>query len=162
MLVMGRIRAPFGVRGWVRVQSYTDPLSNLLDYKVWCLAGAFGLEELKVQDAALHGKWIVAKLEGIDDRDGAVAIIGQDIMVPRTSLPETGDDEYYWQDLVGMEVTNRNGISLGHVDHLLATGSNDVLVLHNGRERLIPFISSVVVEVDLKGRRMLVDWDENF
>jgi len=163
MLVMGRIRAPFGVRGWVRVQSFTDPPANLLDYSVWNLSGPSGLEERRVQDAGMHGQWIVAKLEGIEDRDSAETLVGQDIMVLRQALPETSEGEYYWQDLVGMEVLmNRNGTSLGVVDHLIATGANDVLVVHNSRERLIPFIASVVVEVDLKGRRILVDWDGDF
>ncbi|MBU6459915.1 MAG: ribosome maturation factor RimM [Proteobacteria bacterium] len=159
---MGSVRAPFGVRGWVRVQSYMDPPENLMDYPVWSLSSLDGVEEYPVQDSRLHGRWIVAKLEGVEDRDAALALLGRDILIPRERLPKTAENEYYWQDLVGLEVMNCQGIVLGQVDHLLATGANDVLVLRNGRERLIPFIASVVLEVKMDKRQIMVDWDEDF
>ena len=157
-VVLGRISGLYGVRGWIKVYSYTEQRENILDYADWDLGGArYRLEQGKV-----HGKGIIAKLGGIEDRDAAAALIGRDISVSRESLPEPQKDEYYWSDLEGCRVTNREGDDLGEVNYLFATGANDVMVIKGERERLLPFIGSVILAVDLEGKSIQVDWDKEF
>lgn len=157
-LVLGRISGVFGVRGWVKVQSFTDPHENILDYPEWLTdAGSFALEQ-----GQRHGKGLIAKLKSVADRDTAVALIGQEIRVPRTALPKPAKDEFYWRDLVDCEVTNLQSIPFGRVDHLFSTGANDVMVVRGERERLLPFIRDVIREVDLDRRQIQVDWDAEF
>jgi 16S rRNA processing protein RimM len=162
MVVMGRVTVPFGVRGWVNVQPDTEVLDGLFDYPVWWIQAESGWRELKLEDAKVHGDHLVAKLEGIDDRDQAFRLKGRLIAVPREQLPEPEANEYYWSDLVGLTVRNTQGIELGQVKELFETGANDVIVVHGERERLIPFVGQVVLEVDLLNRAMTVDWDAEF
>jgi 16S rRNA processing protein RimM len=162
MVVMGRVTAPHGVLGWVRVQAFTEARDGLAEYPVWWLRGSDGWVRWKVEAVARHSQGLAAKLEGCDDRDAAEELAKLDIAVPRDALPETGAEEYYWADLIGLEVLNVQGEPLGTVVNLIATGANDVLVVQGDRERLIPFIASVVIEVD-KGDgqargRLIVDW----
>lgn len=160
---VGRIVDAYGIRGWVKVASHTDPQTNILDYSPWQLEAAGKVMEKTVLTGRQHGTHVVAQLEGINDRDAALALKGAAIRVTRQQFPEPANESYYWADLEGLRVINQDGIDLGRVDHLLATGSNDVLVVQGDRERLIPFLrSSVVVEVDLAAGVMRVDWDPEF
>jgi 16S rRNA processing protein RimM len=110
-----------------------------------------------------HGRGYIGRFEGIEDRDAAAGLIGAEIAVPREQLPPAEAGEYYWVDLVGLEVVTSEGESLGHVDHLLETGAHDVLVVAGERERLIPYTPGVhVLEVDLDGGRIVVEWDPEF
>lgn len=161
-VVLGRISGLFGVRGWVKVHSDTAPRSNILGYPEWLLAGTDGWQRCKVEEGHPQGKGVVAKLEGYDDRDQAAGLVGLEIAVDRDRLPTAGPGEYYWTDLVGLRVVNREGVDLGVVDSLFETGSNDVLVVKGARERLIPFTEDAVVEVDLDEGRLEVDWDPEF
>ncbi len=116
-----------------------------------------------MKKAGGKGKTLVARFAGIDDRETAAALVGQDLSVDRDRLPETAEDEYYWADLTGLEVVNREGIVLGRVHNLLSTGANDVLVVRGDRERLVPFVQGqYVLEVDLEAGRILVDWSPDF
>lgn len=162
MVVMGRVTVPYGVKGWIKVRPDTEALDGLFDYPVWWLESETGWRAFVVQEAKVHGDHLVARLEGIADRDQAFRLKGRPIAVPREQLPAPAPDEYYWSDLVGLEVHNTRGDALGRIDHLFETGANDVMVVQGERERLIPFIGQVVLAVDLQNRRMTVDWDAEF
>lgn len=161
-VIVGRIAGVYGVKGWVRIYSYTQPLDNILDYTPWQLYIAPDWRVVKPLDGRIHGKGVVALLEGCPDRDAAAALIGCDIAVDRAQLPEAGEDEIYWADLIGLKVVNLEGVELGLVDHLFETGANDVLVVKGERERLLPYIDAVVLSVDLAAGLMRVDWDPEF
>jgi 16S rRNA processing protein RimM len=166
---MGNISGTYGVRGWVKVFSYTVPREQILRYKHWHVAAAGALEaddiEVPEQGTALeagrrHGNGIVAKLAGIEDRDAAAALIGSEIFVPRKLLPDTEPGQYYWADLAGLAVHDSRGRRLGIVDHLIETGVHDVLVLDGGANKLIPFVpGQVILDVDLKRGVITADWD---
>ncbi|MEM6640805.1 MAG: ribosome maturation factor RimM [Pseudomonadota bacterium] len=159
-VVVGRVAGVYGVRGWVRVQSYTQPIENLLDYGPWLLTLR---GEVTLAEGRAHGKGLIARLDGIDDRDAAGALVGQDISVARDALPATDEGEYYWNDLIGLRVINRDGASLGEVVRLIETGAHDVLVTQGERERLIPYaLGAVVDEVDLPNGLIRVDWGADF
>jgi len=161
LVAVGRITGVFGVRGWVRVYSYTQPLENILEYGPWLLGGD-PQRAFAVVDGQVHGKGIVARLAGIDDRDLARGLIGAEIAVPRSRLGGTSESEFFWSDLIGLEVVNLAGASLGTVSELMETGGNDVLVLSGEKRRLVPFTRRVVQAVDLASRRIDVDWDADF
>jgi 16S rRNA processing protein RimM len=161
--MIGRISGLYGVRGWVKVFSYTSPITNILNYSPWQLCQHGQWRTLSVCEGRAHGKGIIARLESIPDRDEAARLLGAEIAVNREQLPPAPEGEYYWTDLIGLTVINREGVTLGQVDHLLETGANDVLVVKGERERLIPFLLELVVlEVDLAQRMLRVDWEEDF
>lgn len=156
---VGRIGAPHGVRGWVRVISDTDPPENILRYRPWLLDE----QPTRVIEGRRHGKALIARLAGCEDRDAAAALTGQRIAVRRDQLPPPRADEFYWIDLEGLAVETLGGVGLGQVSHLLSTGANDVLVVEGERERLLPFVwDQVVKDVDFDRHRILVDWDPDF
>lgn len=160
-VIVGRISGLFGVRGWVKIHSYTDPRKAILDYREWLIEIDNKWQPMVVVDGKSHGKTIVAHFEGIDDRDEAAGYLQATIGVNRSLLPETADGEYYWSDLEGLTVRRENGEVLGTVAYLLETGANDVLVVREeGREVLIPFVmEQVVKDVDLAAGVIRVDWD---
>ena len=117
-------------------------------------------QSAKVAEGQLHGKSVIARLEGIDDRDQAATLIGTEIAVPRDALPEPEDGQFYWSDLIGMTVVHRDGTELGRIDDMLETGANDVMIVRGDQERLIPFIKDeVVLSVELGKKRVNVDWE---
>ncbi len=152
----------YGVRGWVRVFSYTEPRENILQYSPWYLKKAAGRQTIEVVSGKVHGKGLIAKLESVDDRDIAARLVGLDIVISREQLPPRGDDEYYWAELVGLDVVTVDGRGLGKVDHLFATGANDVLVVKGERERLLPYTKECVKNVSLDDGVIRVDWDPDF
>ena len=162
MVVMGHVTAPFGVRGWIKVRPYTETLDSLLDYPVWWLGKNDEWREYAVLEADVHGKGLVARLDGCDAREAAEALQGSQVALPREQLPEAEENEYYWSDLVGLNVANAQGVELGQVSELLETGANDVLVVKGDRERLIPFVDPIVLEVDVAKRLIRVDWDADY
>ncbi len=163
MVVMGKIVAAQGILGWVKVQTYTEYLDSLFDYDTWYAGDGQTWQPMRLLDAKVHGKVLVAKLEGVADRTAAEKLKGRLIAVPRAALPEQEENEYYWSDLIGLPVHNLQGEMLGVVDSLLETGANDVLVVQGGHgELLIPFIGSVVQDVDLGERMIRVDWQADY
>ncbi len=163
LVVLGEVSGVYGVAGWVRVYSYTDPRENILDYPLWRVESREGWTRMALHDGRRQGKAIVAQLEGFEDRDQARALIGRKIAVPRAELPEPDAGEYYWADLQGLRVINRDGLEFGTVTRLMETGANDVLVVSGERERLIPMVPDVfVLRVDLDAGVMEVDWDPEF
>ena len=159
-VVLGRISGLFGVRGWVRVFSYTEPREAFLQYK-GLLLGRFGdWQSTKVAEGQRHGKSVILRLEGCDDRDQAAALIGSEIGAIRSELPEPEDGHYYWSDLIGLLVVHRDGTELGRVKDMLETGAHDVMVVKGEQERLIPFVmEEVVISVDLEEKLISVDWE---
>jgi len=160
---LGEIVGVYGVKGWVKVVSYTEPRANILDYSTWLLRQSGRHRPVTVEAVRATGRNLIAKLDGIDDRDAALPLIGAGIDVPRSALPDCAPGEYYWTDLEGLSVVSLRGEELGTVERLLATGANDVLVLAGGRDRLIPFVTGTVVrEVDIEAGRIVVDWDPSY
>lgn len=163
MVVMGKIVAAQGLQGWVKVQTFTEYLDSLLEYDTWYVGNEQAWRPIQVLEADVHGKVLVAKLEGIADRTAAEKYKGLLIAVPRMELPEQEEGEYYWSDLLGLSVENLAGERFGTVDSLLETGANDVLVVKGeGGETLIPFIASVIQQVDMKKKTIRVDWQTDY
>lgn len=154
----------FGVKGWVKVYSFTDPRENILQYSPWILQKNSQIQEVKLLGGRRQGSLVVAELQGISDRDLAAELMGADILIRKQQLPKAGDGEYYWADLIGLEVRNQEGCKLGKVDYLLETGANDVLVVVDGDvDRLIPFLQqSTILKIDLDDGLIIVDWDPDF
>ncbi|AVO40419.1 ribosome maturation factor RimM [Simplicispira suum] len=172
---IGRISDAWGVKGWFKVLPYSSDAGALLGAKRWYLqptergARSFeGTVVLDLRQTREHSGAVVAWAQGIDDRNAAEALRGSRIFVPRSGFPKAGDGEYYWVDLIGLAVQNREGVALGTVRELLTTGPQTVLVLDGevveGKlmERMIPFVAAFVDEVDLAGRRILVDWQPDY
>ena len=174
--MVGRIGAPYGIKGWVNIQSFTQPPENLLSYEPWMLqsAGASTWQKSPQHQVRPHKKGCVAGFAGITERDQAAALTGALIGVPRATFGATADtDEFYWQDLTGCEVINQSGQMLGVVDHLLETGAHDVLVLNVEApvgeaskapipQLLIPFVAPYIEHVDLIARRIQVQWEQSW
>lgn len=159
---MGRIVAPYGIYGWLKIQPDTEVLDGLLDYPEWWLGRDKQWQKYEVEAAKVHSNTLLVKLKGVSDRDMAFALKSRQVAVPREQLPEPDDNEYYWSDLIGLQVTNLQGLDLGTIAEVFETGANDVLVAKGDRERLIPFVDQVVLEVDLDAKTMQVDWDAEF
>jgi 16S rRNA processing protein RimM len=160
---VGQVSGVYGVRGWIRVRSDCEPREQLLDYSPWQLGIGDGWQHYVLEAGRAHGPGLVAKLASVDDREQAKALVGAHIAVERSQLPALTEDEYYWNDLVGLEVVTRDGRELGRVTGLMETGANDVLVVGGERERLIPYIpGQVVLRVDTTAGCIEVDWDPEF
>lgn len=160
--MMGRIAAPFGVKGWIKVQPLTAEIRSLLDYRTWWIGGEGGWQEHAVVAGRAQGQAVLARLEGCVDRETAASLKGKSVAVPRAALPAAGAEEYYWADLIGLRVVNAAEQDLGCVTAVMQTGANDVLVVGNGRERLIPFIASVIRNVDPSAGVIKVDWGADY
>jgi 16S rRNA processing protein RimM len=159
---MGRVIAPYGVRGWVRVRPLTEALDGLLAYRHWWLGRGGARRRCRLLDGRVHGDGLVASVEGVTSRELAAQMRGWEIAVTRDELPPVPPEQYYWTDLIGLAVVNRNGEELGRIAEVIATGANDVLVVRGNGERLIPFIEPVLVSVDLDRARMVVDWGTDY
>jgi 16S rRNA processing protein RimM len=145
------------------VRSYTEPPEEILRLRPWLVGGPQGWRPATVLVGRVQGKGIVARLDLWADRDGVGKWLGADIAVRRSQLPPTRPGEYYWTDLLGLEVVTREGVSLGRVASLMETGANDVMIVQGERERLIPFVmEQVILEVDLERGNIRVDWDPEF
>ena len=163
LISVGKISGVFGIKGWVKVFSYTEERSNILQYSPWLLKKANDSKTFKVLDGNLQGHVIIAQLEGICDRDQAANLIGSEIFITHEQLPKAASGEYYWSDLIGLKVENTIGVDFGVISGLLETGANDVVVIHGDKERCIPFLQGqTVVRIDLEAGKMLVDWDADF
>lgn len=159
---MGRIAAPYAVRGWIKIQTFTEYLDSLLDYPVWWLGKNGQWREFVWDEARPQGHYLVARLEGVDDRNAAELLVGWEIAVPRDERPAPDEDEFYWDDLMGLTVVNTAGEILGKVEQLLETGAHDILKVMGERERLIPFTKPIVQDVDLSNGRITVEWGADY
>jgi len=163
-IVVGRISGVLGVKGWVKVYSYTDPKENIFNYSPWTLIKkGEEVRTYQVADGKLHGKTVVARLEEVTDRSQAESLIGSDVHILKSQLSAVEEGEYYWSDLIGMAVETAEGVRLGFVDSLLETGANDVLIVKGERERAIPFLQGqTILHVSLDAGVIKVDWDPEF
>lgn len=162
LVTMGRVVAPYGIQGWIKIQPFTQQQRGLLDYPQWQLGRDNDWQLRSVKVAKVHGATVIAKLEGVADREQAAALQGMRIAVSRDDFPKPAADEFYWADLVGLKVVNAAGVALGSVARVFETGANDVLVVEGERERLLPFITPVIRQVDIAGGTIIVDWDADY
>lgn len=162
-LLIGKITGVFGVQGWLKVISYTEPSTNILRYNPWQISLAGKWQEITIINSRVHGKGLVIQIQDYTDRDEARIFTGAEIAIDRDQLPALPSDEYYWADLEGMQVINSAGEVLGTVEQLIATGSNDVLIVQGKRRHLIPYLlQQVILAIELENKIIRVDWDANF
>jgi 16S rRNA processing protein RimM len=164
MILLGRVHGAFGIRGELKLESFTDPEAAIFRYQPWLLRDAQGRErELAGVRGREGAKGLVATFPGIEDRDAAEALRGAELYAPRSVLPPPKPGEYYWVDLEGLRVLNLDGADFGTVSHLFSTGANDVLVARGDRERMIPFLEpDYIRSVDFESGVVIVDWDADF
>jgi 16S rRNA processing protein RimM len=167
LVVMGRVVAPYGVNGWIKVQPFTQESRGLLDYSSWQVGREGAWQPRSVETAKVHGAAVVAKLAGISDRDQAALLQGMRIAISRNEFPAPASGEFYWADLMGLRVVNETGVELGTVSRVFETGANDVLVVEDKvsgvvSERLLPFIETVIRKVDFPGGKITVDWEADY
>lgn len=168
-LLLGRITGVHGIKGWVKVFSHTDPMEQILTYSPWYLDKGRSRQEIKVAEGRRQGKGLIARLDNIANRNEAELLIGAEIRIEDTRLPELESGEYYWHQLEGLKVVNLDGQALGVIDHLMETGANDVMVVQpcedslDDRKRLIPWVDEdIVSNVDLATGVVMVNWAEDY
>ena len=168
-VVLGKVSSVYGIKGWVKIYSFTEPMERILEYGNWTLRNGSTLLPVEVEKGRSHGKGMVAHFKGVDDRDVAKQYTGCEICVPRSRLPELAKGEYYWYELEGLTVETTENVVLGKVDYMMSAGAgNDVLVVKGDsasvdrRERLIPYIDQYVLKISLETGNILVDWDPEF
>lgn len=169
-VILGTLGAVYGIKGWLKVNSFTDQAEGIFEYQPWLIGQEGNWQNVNVAQWRWHNKGLIAKFASIDDREAAQQLVGRKIAVPAEQLPELPEDEFYWRDLVGLQVVNTENYDMGTVSQMLPTVSNDVLVVtanskdaFGKRERLIPFIQSqYVVAVNMEEKRITVDWPADF
>lgn len=170
LIIVGKLGSSYGIRGWLRVFSFTEDPDSLFDYKPWYILRAGKWQEVEVESFKPHNQDTIVKLKGIDDRDEANLLTNYEIYVNAQDLPDLDEGDFYWKDLIGCKVVTINGYDLGQVTDLMETGSNDVLVVKanlkdafGAKERLIPFVEEQFIKyVDLSAKQITVDWDPVF
>lgn len=163
-VIVGRIGSSFGVKGWMKIQSFTMPQEKILDYHPWLIKLGKQWQEYVEFDHQYNGKHILIKLPECDSPEQAKQYATAKIAIYRSQMPTVAEDEYYWTDLEGCQVSNQQGVLLGVVDHLMSSGASDLLVIKgNKKQYLIPFLlNHFVLQVDLAAKKIVVDWDEDF
>lgn len=162
-VVMGRIGGSFGIKGWLKLQVFSEEIDTLGKYKNWYLSNDEKNWKLtKVEQYKISTNKVSVKFYDVDDRTTSDPYKGYLVGVPRDSLPKLKENEYYWNDLIGYKVINLQDILLGQVDTFLETGANDVMVVEGTKQRLIPYTPSTIIKIDKKQQKIAVDWDENF
>ena len=157
-VVLGQIGGAFAVQGWVRIQSYTDPAGNILEYGRWQLGRAGEWREVEVEDGKVTAKGVLAKLAGVATPEDARLVTGSQIAVGRDELPEPAPGEYYWSDLEGLQAIGRAGELLGRIEEFRTTPGGPVVVIRGERQRWVPFVKERIVAVDLDAGRVVLDW----
>jgi len=161
-VVIGRTSSPWGVKGWIKVISFTETVEDILTYPVWTLRGPRKELQLELEAGKRHGKGVIAKFKGFDTPEHVRELAGLEVVIHRSALPETGKNEYYWTDLEGLTVIDQHGKPLGTVQYLIETGANDCMVIQasEGGQIAIPWLlGSVVTRVSLETGEIFVDWD---
>lgn len=162
-VLMGKVVGVFGVRGWLKIESYSQPRDRVFGYRPWLMGRGSALREVSPLELREQGKNVVVHLPGCETVEQARTLAGEEIWVPRSALPAPAPGEYYWADLEGLTVVTLEGVVLGRISHMIATGANDVMVVQGERERLLPFtLGHAVQSVDLAEGRVVVDWDPKF
>ena len=161
-VVLGQVGGAFGVQGWVRIQSYTDPPANILKYERWQLGRAGQWREVEVEDGKVTAKGVLAKLVGVETPEDARLATGSEIAVTREELPKPAPGEYYWSDLEGLAAFGQNDQPLGRIEEFRATPAGTVVVIRGERQHWVPFIKERIVSVDLDAGRVVLDWDADW
>ncbi len=169
-ITLGKMGAVYGIKGWLKIHSFTDEPDAILDYFPWSLKLGNNVQTVEITDWRKHNKGLIVKVAGIDDRDEAQAFVGSEILTSEAALPELPQGHFYWRDLIGLSVVTNKGYDLGVVTDMMETGANDVLVvkanLNDGfskKERLIPYLFEQVIEsVSIENKQICVDWDPGF
>jgi 16S rRNA processing protein RimM len=160
LIELGAVGAPFGVRGWVKLRSYTDPPERLLEHRSLQIGRNGVWTSYRIEASGRSGGQLTAKLTGVDDRDKAQALRGAEICVPRSELPPRNDRDFYRADLIGCDVVNLAGVHLGTVQHFIETPAHAMMVVRGEREFWVPAIPQHLQRVDLQARRIVVNWDD--
>lgn len=169
-IILGKIGAVYGIKGWLKIHSYTEEPEAIFDYSPWILNLGGNKQNVEVSEWRRHNNGLIAKFSDINDRNDAQLRTGAEIIVADEQLPELPEGEFYWRDLIGMDVVNEQGYNFGKVTDIMETGSNDVLVVKANRndafgkkERLIPYLEDQVIKsVSLDNKQIDVDWDPGF
>jgi 16S rRNA processing protein RimM len=169
-VTLGKVGAVYGIKGWLKIHSFTDDQEAILDYFPWSLKLGNKIQSVEITDWRKHNNGIVVKVAGIDDRDIAQKLVGSEIFVSEDALSDLPEGEFYWRDLIGMTVVTDKGYDLGQVSDIMETGANDVLVvkanLKDGfgkKERLIPYLmDQVILSISTENKQICVDWDPGF
>ena len=161
-VVLGQVGGAFGVQGWVRIQSYTDPPANILKYERWQLGRAGQWREVEVEDGKMTAKGVLAKLVGVETPEDARLATGSEIAVTREELPKPAPGEYYWSDLEGLAAFGQNDQPLGRIEEFRATPAGTVVVIRGERQHWVPFVKERIVSVDLDAGRVVLDWDADW
>ena len=169
-VTLGKVGAVYGIKGWLKIHSFTDDQEAILDYFPWSLKLGNKIQSVDITDWRKHNNGLVVKVAGIDDRDVAQKLVGSEIFVSEDALSDLPEGEFYWRDLIGMSVVTDKGYDLGQVSDIMETGANDVLVvkanLKDGfgkKERLIPYLmDQVILSVSTENKQICVDWDPGF
>ena len=161
-VILGKLAGTFGVQGWLKVNSYTEPAANVLDYEVWQIERGGQWVAVKVESGRVTGKGVLVKLAGIDTPEDARAYVGADIAIARGELPPTAPGEYYWSDLEGLAAYGASGELLGRVDHFRTTPAGPVVIVRGEREHWVPFVKERIQSVDLDAKRIVLDWAEDW
>jgi 16S rRNA processing protein RimM len=158
-IVVGKIGAPFGIKGWLKITSFTESSTDILKYDPWYLGDNNTWKPIEIDNGKQHGKGVVVKISGFDTPEQARLLNGKLIAIQRAQLPVLNQQEYYWSDLEGLTVIDQNDVVLGKVSYLMETGSNDVIVVKGEREFAIPYLRDVVTSIDLVTKVIRVNWD---
>ena len=158
VVVLGKIAGAFGVHGWVKIQSYTDPLDNIFEYPELLIGSAGRWTKVEIEAARLTGKGVLGKLKGIETPEDARTRVGAELGVRRADMPDPAPGEHYWTDLEGLDAQSPSGERLGKVDHFRSTPAGTMIVLKGERELWVPFVKERIVQVDFSGGRIVLDW----
>jgi 16S rRNA processing protein RimM len=163
-VTVGTIGQTYGVYGWLKIHSYTEPYTNIITYRPWYIYDGHFWQAITATDCKCHGKHIIAHFLGYDTPEQAKLLVNFQIGIKHTQLPKLSENEYYWADLINLQVYNHHQQLLGTVDRLFATGANDVLVVKNAkREYLIPYVlTHIITKIDLINKLMVVQWEEDY
>ncbi|WP_286341687.1 MULTISPECIES: ribosome maturation factor RimM [unclassified Ferrimonas] len=170
LMMVGRLGAPHGIRGWMKVNPFTEDREGIFEYRPWLVTRGGVQQEMKVLDWRRQNNGLIVRLDGVEDRDAAAAYTNCDISISADQLAELPEDEFYWRDLIGCKVVNTQGYDMGTVSGVLETGANDVLEIKANpkdafgkRERMVPFVpEQFILEVNKSDKLITVDWDPSF
>ena len=160
---IGKVIGLHGVKGWLKILSFSSPPENIFNYKSLIISNKYINQIFHIEDSRKQGKKILIKLDNIDDRTSAESLKESDIYIQRSDLPQLSEDTYYWEDLLGFNVFNQNNIKIGNVDSFIETGSNDVLIVKTPKNKniLIPFIMNKSIKVvNIESHCITVDWED--
>ena len=158
IVILGKVAGTFGVQGWIKINSYTDPPENILDYEELLLGSPGRWKTVQLEDGRITGKGVLGKLKGVETPEDARTHVGAEFAVKRGDMPPTAPGEYYWSDLEGIDAESTTGEKLGKVDHFRTTPAGTMIVLRGEREVWVPFVKERIVKIDLEGKRIVLDW----